>query len=159
MIITNILGNIKEYNAHGKNIEKIYLEWFELEKKRILVKTENGEEIGININEHLKDGDVIYSDDTRIIMIEVKDCDLTIVKVSTMKEMGRACFEVGNRHLSVSIRDDSIAIPYDEPTFLYLQKKNFAVEHIKGKFNDYVVCKAHGESHAHTHHHTENHEA
>ena len=45
-----------------------------------------------------------------------------------MIEMGRLCFELGNRHLSLKIDDDCVCVPYDHPTFEYLLKLGFNAE-------------------------------
>lgn len=66
-----------------------------------------------------------------------------------MKEMGRLCFELGNRHLSLSISENNVKCPYDEPTFEYLKKLGFSVTKTHEKFSGYIECRAH----AHTHHH------
>ena len=73
-----------------------------------------------------------------------------------MQEMGRLCFELGNRHLSLKIEPDRVTVPYDEPTLLYLQHLGFNAHETHAAFADYIVCKAHGASgtaHSHHHHH------
>ena len=67
-----------------------------------------------------------------------------------MQEMGRLCFELGNRHLSLSIGEKEVSVPYDEPTFLYLAKLGFKPEKKKEKFTHFTVCHAHGHSHSHS---------
>lgn len=105
MIVEKILGNRSDYPVNGRTIDQVGLEWYELEKKLMRKKTESGEEIGIRISEHMKDGDILYADNTRLIVVDVLPADLTVVPVATMQEMGRLCFELGNRHLSLSIGD------------------------------------------------------
>lgn len=154
MVTEKILGNLESFTINSREVEKVYLEWFELEKKRIKTTTDKGEEIGILIpsDSRLKNHDVVYADDKRIIAVEQLPCDLTTVHVDTMQEMGRLCFELGNRHLSLAIADNSVSVVYDEPTYLYLKKFGFDVEKRRGLFENYTVCHAHGHSDGHTHH-------
>lgn len=151
MIAENIFGNISDYPVNDRRIEKVGLEWYELEKKLMRKRTDSGEEIGIRMSGHMKDGDVLYADEQRVIVIDVLPAELTVIPVYTMQEMGRLCFELGNRHLSLSIGEREVSVPYDEPTFLYLAKLGFKPEKKKEKFTHFTVCHAHGHSHGTSH--------
>ncbi|MGN1119919.1 MAG: hypothetical protein ACI4Q4_06145, partial [Oscillospiraceae bacterium] len=84
---------------------------------------------------------------------EITPCDLVSVSVSSMQEMGRLCFELGNRHLSLAISDGAVKCPYDEPTFEYLKKLGFRAEKTHEKFTGYIECRAHAHTHSHDHEH------
>jgi len=144
MVAEKILGNIKDYEINGRKTDKIGLEWYELEKKLLKKTTDSGEEIGIRLKHPPREGDILYADNSRIVAVELLPCELTVVRVNTMKEMGHLCFELGNRHLSLAIEDRQVTIPYDEPTFLYLERLGFRPERKEGKFRDFTVCHAHG---------------
>ena len=107
--------------------------------------------------ENLKDGDIIYLDDKLCVAVKLTSCPLIKINVHTMQEMGRLCFEIGNRHLSLKISDDNVLIPHDEPTEKHLKNLGFECENIIGRFDDFIVCKAHGHSHSHSHEHGEHH--
>lgn len=159
MIVEKILGNRKTYAIGNRKIDTVGIEWYESEKKLLRKTTVSGEEIGIRISTPIQDGDVLYADDSRAIVAEILPSELTVVHVYTMREMGRLCFELGNRHLSLSIGENEVSVPYDEPTFAYLAKLGFAPEKKFAKFTHFTVCHAHGHSHDHEeHHHEEAHE-
>ena len=82
-------------------VDTVELDWFEAEKKRIRKTTAGGRDIGIAIDENLKDGDIIYLDDKLCVAVKLTSCPLIKINVHTMQEMGRLCFEIGNRHLSL----------------------------------------------------------
>ena len=63
--------------------------------------------------EYLHEGDVLYADEERVLVVELLPCELTEIEVHSMKEMGHLCFELGNRHLSLAIEDDRVTVPYD----------------------------------------------
>ena len=149
MIVEKILGNYKEYQTDGRTIIPVYLEWYELDKKLLRKKTQKGEEIGIRVENRLSEGDILYKDKNEIIVVKVKECELTHIDVSDMVQMGKLCFELGNRHLSLTIQDSYVETIYDEPTFLYLKKLGFSPEKKMGVFRNFTVCHAH----EHTHHH------
>jgi len=156
MVVKKILGNIEGYPVEGRTVEEVQLEWFELEKKRMRKTLASGEEIGICLELdadppecsmhsplHLHEGDILYSDNTRVIIVAIVPCELTVIEVMTMKEMGRLCFELGNRHLSLAIEENKVTVPYDEPTFRYLDKMGFSLEKIEGRFSNFTVCHGH----------------
>ena len=154
MIIEKVLGNIKVYSIGNRTIDTVGIEWYESEKKLLRKTTKGGEEIGIRIQTPIEDGDILYADENRVIIAEILPSELTVIPVSTMQQMGRLCFELGNRHLSLSIGEHEVSVPYDEPTFEYLKKLGFAPEKRNAKFTHFTVCHAHGHSHEHEHEHT-----
>lgn len=155
MLVEKILGNLKDYPLEGRKVEKVLIEWYELDKKLLRKTSESGEEVGIRIDTHLHEGDVLYADEDKVLVIDILPCELTTVEVHSMKEMGRLCFELGNRHLSLAIGEHEVSVPYDEPTFTYLEKLGFMPKKQIAKFTHFTVCHAHGHSHEHDngHHH------
>lgn len=158
MVLEQCIGNLESFNVKDRLVDTVNIEWFELDKKLLRKKTSSGEEIGIRIQTHLHDGDVLYADETRVIAIDVLPCELVAVSVELMTEMGRLCFELGNRHLSLAIEEHCVTIPYDEPTYLYLKKLGFHAEKVVDKFTHFTVCHAHGHSHGEEHAHEHSHE-
>lgn len=152
MIAEKILGNIHNSEI-GVPIDFVLLDWFEADSKRLRKTTEGGREIGVAVNEKLDDGDILYTDSEVCIAVKLAECELTKITVSSMEEMGRLCFEIGNRHLSLKITENEVLIPYDVPTEQHLKNLGFSCEKIIGKFDSFIVCKAHGHSHGHHHSH------
>ncbi len=153
MIVERILGNIHTEHREGAVI-CVPFAWFEVGKKRIKKVAQDGTEFGVMVEAVLKDGDILAVQDEGIYVCEIVPSELTKIQVRTMQEMGRLCFELGNRHLSLKIEEHFVLVPYDKPTFLYLEKLGFQVEHVQEKFSDFTECKAHGSSeknHGHSH--------
>ncbi len=153
MVVEKIIGNRKDMELSEREIDIVPMEWYELDRKLLHKDSMQGEELGIRVEKRLKDGDILYMDDKKAIVLELKPCELSVMKVETMEQMGRLCFELGNRHLSLSIQSDRVAVIYDEPTFIYLEKLGFAPEKKVEKFTDFTVCHAHGHGEGHEHHH------
>lgn len=150
MIAEKIIGKLHETS---KQVETVTIDWFERDKKLLRKTTSTGEDIGIRVDSPLNEGDILYEDDRKIIAVEIAPCDLISVNVGSMQEMGRLCFELGNRHLSLSISENNVKCPYDEPTFEYLKRLGFKAEKTHEKFAGYIECKAHAHTHSHEHHH------
>lgn len=100
---------------------------------------------------------MIYLDDQLCVAVKLTSCPLLKIKVHTMQEMGRLCFEIGNRHLSLKISEDNVLIPHDAPTEKHLKNLGFSCESVIGRFDDFIVCKAHGHDHGHSHAHSHEH--
>lgn len=155
MIAEKIYGKL---GATDKQVETVEIEWFEREKKLLRKTTSSGEEMGIKTEEPLNDGDILFEDENRVIAVEIAPCDLIHVPVSSMQQMGRLCFELGNRHLSLAIGESSVRCPFDHPTFEYLKKLGFEAVKVHEKFVGYTECKAHAHTHTHSHSHSHSHE-
>lgn len=153
MIVKKKLGKLK---ATGKHVDYVEIDWFERDRKILRKITTDGREVGIRIDEPLYEGDILFEDEATVIAVTILPCDLVRVRVTSMEEMGRLCFELGNRHLSLSITGDTVRCPYDAPTFTYLEHLGFHPEKVNEKFDGYIECKAH--AHPHNHEHTVTHE-
>lgn len=151
MITEKIIGKLTETD---KQVDYVTIDWYEHDKKLLRKTTDKGEEIGIKIAGTLNENDIIYEDDSRVIAVTIAPCDLISVKVTDIREMGRLCFELGNRHLSLAIGTDEVKCPYDEPTLEYLKRLGFHAEKIHGKFTGYTECRGHAHSAEGHHHHT-----
>ena len=92
MIIEEIQGNIANLSQDEKqkHVEKVYLENSDLVKRIQRVKTDHGNEIGIRLKQpiDLQYGDILYQDDTNMIIVDVNSEDLLVIKPRNLKEMG-----------------------------------------------------------------------
>ncbi|MEQ8155007.1 MAG: urease accessory protein UreE [Clostridiaceae bacterium] len=145
MIVTKALGNRNSMDFEEREVETVELEWYEMNKKILKKVSSWGEEVGFRMESHLHHGDVIYMDEKKVMVIDIKSCELIEIPVNSIKEMGKLCYEIGNRHLSVHIGEDVVKIPFDNPTFEHLKKLGFKPEKVVEKFLGFT------ESHGHSH--------
>lgn len=117
MIIEEIQGNIANLSPEEKqnHIEKVYLENSDLVKRIQRVKTDHGNEIGIRLKQpiDLQYGDILYQDETNIIVVDVNSEDLLVIKPRNLKEMGDIAHQLGNRHLPAQFTDTEMLVQYD----------------------------------------------
>jgi len=142
MLIEKIIGKRPD-DTGNKTVETISYEWFEANNKVLKKKSSGKTDIGLRLKEPLFDGALLYEDENKIICLELLPCEVTKIQVSSAKEMGRICFELGNRHLPVSIGDTAISTPYDKPTFEYLQKLGFSCAKETEKFIPEIIVYGH----------------
>ncbi|WP_236023751.1 urease accessory protein UreE [Bifidobacterium miconis] len=147
MIAKEITGNIIEQQYDdGKLNVPIAFDWFETDKKRMRKVAEDGTEFGVMVGRTIKDGDVLAETEDKRYFARIKTAQLIEIPVSSMKEMGRLCFELGNRHLSLKVENDRVLVPYDHPTMEYTKKIGFEPHIIEGGFDGFLIVKAHAGS-------------
>ncbi|WP_407308958.1 urease accessory protein UreE [Desulfosporosinus sp. SB140] len=119
MLLKEVIGNLQDLDLTGKIVEKIELEWFELDKRLIRRVTDKGTEVGISLDGSycLGSGDVLYKDDKKVIAIELIPTQAIVLEPQTMKEMAHICYQLGNRHAPIFLEGNQILIPFD-PTIL-----------------------------------------
>ncbi len=118
LIIEKIVTNIESLDKDEvgtRHIEKIYLESADLVKRIQRVTTDHGKEIGIRLKDQrdLVAGDILFMDDTNIIMIDVLSDDLIVISPRSLKEMGTIAHQLGNRHLPAQFEDNEMLVQYD----------------------------------------------
>lgn len=147
MIAKEITGNvISQHYDDGKLNVPIEFDWFETDKKRMRKVAEDGTEFGVMVGRTIKDGDVLAETDDKRYFARIRTAQLIEIPVDSMKEMGRLCFELGNRHLSLKVEDDRVLVPYDHPTMEYTKKIGYEPHIIEGGFDGFLIVKAHAGS-------------
>ncbi len=139
MLIENIVGHDGEIDLGGREIDRLEIQWFEATKPVLRKQTARGEDIAIRFvgqGQRLRQGDVLYVDEDRAIVVEIRPCDAIRIRPSTLLEMGLACYEIGNKHLPTFIQHDAVLLPYEEPIFKWLEGKGFKAERVVTKLLD-----------------------
>lgn len=128
MIIKETIGNIKELQVGHHIIDYLDLEWFETSKRIQRKHTRGGVEVAIKFlkeGQRLRQGDVLYQDEEKIIVVEIIPCDAIVINPKSMMEMGSICYEIGNKHLPIFIQNDQVLLPFEEPIFRWLIASGF----------------------------------
>jgi urease accessory protein len=118
LIIEEVIANIDEMPKEEiikRHKEKVLLESADLVKRILRVTTDHGKEIGIRLKGHkdLKAGDVLFMNDTNMIIIDVQTDDLLIIMPRSLQEMGTIAHQLGNRHLPAQFEDGEMLVQYD----------------------------------------------
>lgn len=138
MIFNEIVGNINKISSlDGFHIETICLNSEDLLKRILRVKSDHNREYGISLEkgQNLKDGDLLYNDDNKLIVVKVNGEDVLIIKPSNITEMGIIAHNLGNRHLQAQFEDGKMIVQYDSLVEKKLKedKLNYSREKIKLK--------------------------
>lgn len=158
MIIERILGNVKDMEWMEKAMPEcdiVSIHWYEVEKKVLYKTSKAGHEIGIrNTGTHLHDGDILWHEDNKMLILEIMECQCIAIKTETMVEMGKACYEIGNRHAPLFIYGEELLTPFDQPLIGVLQKCGLKVEEKKAKLVSPLGGHGYGHEHGHSHGHS-----
>lgn len=126
MLLKEILGNLRDQNQNANNvvIEKVQLEWFELDKRLLRKVTDRGTDVGIMMDgsQRLRQGDILYSDDQKIIAIELLLAETIVLEPQTMVEMAQVGYQLGNRHTPIFMEKEQILVPFDSTIVELFQK-------------------------------------
>lgn len=151
MKITKPLGRLDENSEETKLIDYVELEWEELGKRILRKKSNNGEDIAIALEEeiYLHPGDILFENENKKIVINTVLEDAIIIYPASVEEMGRAAFELGNRHTPCLIQNQEIIVRYDSTIPPLLKDINVTFANEKRRFNQPFKYKGHSHTHEH----------
>jgi len=130
MIVKEKIGHISNFEIGEKDIDYLYLDWFETGKRILHKKTTSGQEVVMKFlreNPQLGQGDILYADDSRLIVIAIRPCESLIINPRSKFELASLCFEIGNKHLPLFYQDDKLLVAYDAPLFRLLVSSGYDV--------------------------------
>ncbi|MBK0005507.1 MULTISPECIES: urease accessory protein UreE [Priestia] len=115
MVIEKIIGNIATLEKRSPHIEKVYIESDHLVKRVQRVVTDHGKELGIRLKENreLVDGDVLFMDESNMIVVHVLADDILTIQPIDIQQMGEIAHQLGNRHLPAQFEGRDMLVQYD----------------------------------------------
>ena len=154
MIIKEILGNKSNMDLANLKIDFLELEWFETSKRIQSKTTTNGVQVSIKFlkeGQYLTQDDVLFRDDKKAIIINIRECEAIVVAPASLLEMGTVCYEIGNKHAPIFIQNNQVLIPFEEPLFKWLSAGGY--HPVKENRQLKNMLKSTHASHGHTHTH------
>lgn len=123
MLCEKIVGKVSDDRFAGLTVDYVEIEWHEAFGRLHRKTSEGGEDVGIRMeNEILQRGlrqdDVLYADDKKIIAVKIPPCEAICAKVREDHpgQIAKLCYEVGNTHTSMFRGEDAFTfyMPYHE---------------------------------------------
>ncbi|WP_160680613.1 urease accessory protein UreE [Clostridium sp. C8-1-8] len=153
MLVENILGNLEEFQVQGKEMDFVDVEWYEVNKKILKKVSSSGRTVGIRLDgsKKLNHKDVLFSDEQFILIVNIPECEAISIKPANMEEMGRICYEIGNKHITLFLHHEEILVPYDEPLMKLLEKNHFKIEKVEARLINGLETHSHSHGHSHEH--------
>ncbi|MHB8062743.1 MAG: urease accessory protein UreE [Ruminiclostridium sp.] len=161
MIIDSVVcSKPQNINLNGFEIDYVQIEWYEVSKKILHKLSKNGVDVGIKLDRNvpLKHGDILWIEGNKALVIDIPECECIALEPQTTIMMGKACYEIGNRHTPLFYQEDTLLMPYDEPLLQALKKCGFsAYKKLARLISPLGGEVIHGHSHEHTHEHGHSH--
>ncbi|MGN4124950.1 urease accessory protein UreE [Lysinibacillus sphaericus] len=146
MLIEKIIGNIgQEEVVDNKLTEWIELDWEALSKRILRTETDKGTDIALRLSgeEPLKYGDLLFEDGERRIAIRTKLEPVIVIYPKNMMEMGKAAFELGNRHTPSLIENGEIIVRADHTINPLLDEVGVQYETTERRFKQPFKFRGH----------------
>lgn len=124
MIVNKILGNLNNFDLKDKKVDFANISNDDRVKKVLRVKSNNGVEIGINVEDELKDGDILAILDDSVVAIKILPTDVLEISPKNLKEMGIIAHNIGNRHTPAIFEEDLMIIEPDSLIEEFLKNQN-----------------------------------
>jgi urease accessory protein len=114
-VIDAPLGNIADFPAGSRLVERVAVRSDDLAKRVLRIATSAGD-VGIRFGDErrLRDGDVIYVDERLVVAIEVDADEVLVARPAGIAEAIDLAHALGNRHVAIQ-RDGETVIVRDEP--------------------------------------------
>ena len=124
MIVNEILGNLDNFDLKDKKVDFANISNDDRVKKILRVKSNNGVEIGINVEDEVKDGDILAILDDSIVVVKILPTDVLEISPKNLKEMGIIAHNIGNRHTPAIFEEDLMIIEPDSLIEEFLKNQN-----------------------------------
>lgn len=129
------------------------------QKSRLLATLDSGEEIGLTLPRGtvLRGGDRLQASDGRVVEVVAAPEQVSVVHSSDPRQLARAAYHLGNRHVAVQVTASSIRYLHDHVLDDMLRGLGLVVEGATLPFEPeagaYAQSHAHGHGHDHDHDH------
>jgi len=103
-------------NTEGLVRDVVVMNWEERRKSRQRLTTAGGIQIalGLPTGSTLEDGEILYMDEERYIIVQAAKEDVLCVFPGDPAEFACTAYEIGNRHLPIAICLHSVMTIFDE---------------------------------------------
>jgi len=130
-------------------------------KSRLRVTLDNGEDAGLFLQRGttLQDGDLLQSEDGYRVQVKAACETLSSIRSDDPHLLARACYHLGNRHVSIQIEPSSVSYLHDHVLDEMLLGLGLEVEITEAPFEPEPGAyggsagKGHHQGHTHGHHH------
>jgi urease accessory protein len=150
--------------SEGQAAARLVLPFELRQRSRLLASLDSGEEVGLLMPRGtvLRGGDRLQSSDGRLVEVVAAPEELSIVRSADGRQLARAAYHLGNRHIAVQITADSIRYLKDHVLDDMLRGQGLQVTHeilpFEPEAGAYASSHSHGHDHGHSHGHSHDHD-
>lgn len=136
MLIKEKVGNLNSFDIRHRSVDRLALEWYEVNKRILHKQTQSGREVVIKFMtemQSLAEDDVLWYDDTSAIVVDIQPCEAICIRPASRKDIAAVCYEIGNKHLPLFYQDDELLVPFEAPLFKMLSAGGYQVKRERRK--------------------------
>ncbi|GAB0172696.1 urease accessory protein UreE [Helicobacter trogontum] len=128
MLVTQILGNLKDMAHADILVDFIFIEWFDTRKRIARYTSAQGKDIALRFEKPLmiglNHGDIVFRDKEHVIAVSIVPTQILSIYVKTELDIARLCYEIGNYHLPLFLGESAFHFrtPYEKPLQRLLDK-------------------------------------
>ena len=110
-----LLRIIGRFEGEAASEETLTLPWSLRQRSRFRTRLDTGGEVGVFLarGEVLRDGDRLEAEDGRCVRVVAAFEDVAVARGFDARELARACYHLGNRHVPLQIADDCVRFQPD----------------------------------------------
>jgi urease accessory protein len=123
MLIKEKIGNLQSFEINNRSVDFVEIEWYEANKRILHKRSKSGKQFVLkflNEAQALTEGDVLWQDETNVVVVEIKACEAIVIRPASMYQMASVCYEIGNKHLPLFYNNDEVLVPFEAPLFRLL---------------------------------------
>lgn len=115
---------LHEYEYHGLIVDTVRVAPSDLDRRRLRVRTERGEDLAIALSrqERLFDGAVLYLGDEKAIVLRAQEQRWLRIVPNSKRDAVELGYLVGNLHWRVRFEDEHILVSLDGSLETYLAR-------------------------------------
>ncbi len=136
MMVKEKIGNVSNFPVENKVIDFLLLDWYETGKRILHKKTTSGQEVVMKFlgtNQQLTQGDILFADDNKLIVVEIIPCEALLIKPRSAFEIASICYEIGNKHLPLFYQEENLLVAYDAPLYRLLLSAGYNINKVEAK--------------------------
>jgi urease accessory protein len=113
--VERVLGNLADFATGGRAVERVAIESGAMARRLLRLPTSIGD-LGVLFGDdtRLRDGDVLYADDARVIAVAVLPDDVLVMHPASIGEAAELGHALGNRHLPIIRDGDALVVAYTD---------------------------------------------
>ncbi len=126
----------KRCNSSAPASERLVLPFELRQKSRLRTRLESGEEAALFLERGsvLRGGERLEAADGRIVEVVAAAQHLLEVRAGDRRDLARAAYHLGNRHIAVEVGADALRLEYDHVLVIMLQGLGVEVAEVHGPF-------------------------
>jgi urease accessory protein len=127
--VERVLGNLADFPVGARVVERVAIESGAMARRLLRLPTSRGD-LGVLFGDdtRLRDGDVLFADDARVIAVAVLPDDVLVVRPASIGEAAELGHALGNRHLPIIRDGDTLVVAHSDALENLLRKMGLRYE-------------------------------